>query len=382
MHAAALEKPAPSGAIDADRLRECMLVRIAAAEDGLAKAELAADLAPWVSHRLTVGQWRALIDGELAALAQDGLARISAGRIEASEAGIARARAFVRPKAPAAPLGRWEALRDGPLLAKALGLQREPARRIAALARPDGLRAAIVQRAFGLRIKGAPTPSRLRSALAAVALERAFGNQIKAGLAGKLGLSAKAGRLLAAQLLGRPRPVGTDARLVAALAAEEVGAAQADLASLRLAVMRRYLEAPAAKVPAAQRARPAPVEASPPARPRLVEPPAPAPAAPVAVRPDLAGFAAEVRRHAEARAHGWPGNRRAYISHVWQQLRQARPEWGLSEIEFKCMLTEAHRAGSLSLANADLKDGSSIRDLQDSAVAYKNAVFHFVRVDG
>ena len=42
------------------------------------------------------------------------------------------------------------------------------------------------------------------------------------------------------------------------------------------------------------------------------------------------------------------------------------------------MLAEAHRAGSLALANADLKDNSNIKDLQDSAVVYKNAVFHFI----
>ena len=89
-----------------------------------------------------------------------------------------------------------------------------------------------------------------------------------------------------------------------------------------------------------------------------------------------------MRRHAGDKAQGWPGNRKAYISHVWHTVRERRPEWGLSEIEFKCMLTEAHRAGSLALANADLKDNSSIKDLQDSAVVYKNAVFHFIRVDG
>ena len=45
------------------------------------------------------------------------------------------------------------------------------------------------------------------------------------------------------------------------------------------------------------------------------------------------------------------------------------------------MLAEAHRAGQLALANADLKDNNNIKDLQESAVAYKNAVFHFIRVD-
>jgi len=63
-------------------------------------------------------------------------------------------------------------------------------------------------------------------------------------------------------------------------------------------------------------------------------------------------------------------------------VRERRPEWGLSEIEFKCMLIEAHRAGSLVLANADLKDSSNIGQIQESAVVYKNAVFHFIRADG
>ena len=95
-------------------------------------------------------------------------------------------------------------------------------------------------------------------------------------------------------------------------------------------------------------------------RPRLVETAAPVSAPAQPARPDLAGFAQEVRRHAEVRAQGWSGNRKAYISHVWHLLREKRPEWGLSEIEFKCMLIEAHRAGALALANADLKDSSNI----------------------
>jgi hypothetical protein len=104
--------------------------------------------------------------------------------------------------------------------------------------------------------------------------------------------------------------------------------------------------------------------------------------APPVARPlDLSGFATEVRRLAAGEAQGWSGDRKAYISRVWRTLREKRPEWGLSEIEFKCMLAEAHRSGQLSLANADLKDQSNIKDVQDSAVIYRNAVFHFIRVD-
>ena len=43
------------------------------------------------------------------------------------------------------------------------------------------------------------------------------------------------------------------------------------------------------------------------------------------------------------------------------------------------MLTEAHRTGLVMLANADLKDKKALKDLQDSAVVYKNTVWHYVR---
>jgi hypothetical protein len=108
---------------------------------------------------------------------------------------------------------------------------------------------------------------------------------------------------------------------------------------------------------------------------------APASVPPTLGRPDLPGFASEVRRHAASHAQGWSGDRKAYISHVWRNIREKRPDWGLSEIEFKCMLAEAHRAGQIALANADLKDKDNIKDVQDSAVSYRNAVFHFIRVD-
>jgi hypothetical protein len=377
MQAAVLEKPVSTGAFDIDRVRALVLVRVASAGQGVAKADLVGDFAPLAVHRLPAGHWRALIERELAALADAGLVTAKAARIEATEAGLARAAIFLGLKGN---LPRsWGEVRDVRLVAKILGLEREAARRLKALATPDGLRAAILQRAYKLKIKGVPTASRLRSALAAVALERAFGNKVQAGLAGKLGLSAKAGRLLAGQLSRRPRDFGTDRRLVAALAAEHVEAAQTDLEALRLALLRRFIEEGESGA-----AKPEPKRK--PAAPSVARPrPTPVPvAAPVeiAVRPDLAGFAQEIRSHAAARAQGWPGDRKAYISHIWHHIRDIRSEWGLSEIEFKAMLAEAHRAGHVVLANADLKDDACAKDLQDSALAYKNAVFHFIRVDG
>jgi hypothetical protein len=354
-------------------LRAVVLVRVAGAARGVTATEIADDLAPLTSHRVAPTRWRAMLEEEIAALAAAGLVGSAEGRVAASEAGVARAAIFLGLKGslPRA----WDVL-EVRLVAKALGLERESAKRINALATPDGLRAAIVQKAFGLKIKGVATPSRLRAGLAAVALARAFGNQFKSELAGKSGFSAKAGRLLAAQLAKKPRDFGTDSRLVAALAAEHVGATRAGLAALRLTVLRRYLDG-SGNVATLPPRRPGAKAPAP--RPRLVEP---APTPPPPARPDLNGFAHQVRELAGRIAQGWPGNRKAYISHVWHTVREARPQWGLSEIEFKCMLAEAHRAGSLTLANADLKGDGSAKDLQESAVVYKNAVFHFIRVDG
>jgi hypothetical protein len=104
-------------------------------------------------------------------------------------------------------------------------------------------------------------------------------------------------------------------------------------------------------------------------------------APPKLFRPDLAEFARSVKRAAALRAEGWPGNRKAYISQVWDAVRAAEPRWDLSEIEFKCMLAEGHRQGAVVLANADLKSKSNMKELESSAVLYKNTVWHFVRVE-
>lgn len=364
-------------------LRLAMLLRIACA-GGATRADIVKDLAPLVSHKLSPAQWREAADAEMSALASTGFLIERKQRIEITEAGRSTALSPFAPRA-AMPV-QWAEMRDTRLVALALGLASESAAKLKALSRPELLRAAILRAAFDLPARVRPTPAALRAALAVVALERAFGNKIKSGLGSGSGLPAKAGRLLAGQLSTRPRDFGTDGRLIAALAAEAAGAVQTDAEALRTAVLRRWL---ASAVESGQKAghRPVAVAAAPhePAAAQPIQPANDRGLAPIPPaqqqRPDLSAFAAAVIAAARPRAEGWPGNRKTFISLVWQSIRGSQSGWGISEIEFKCMLAEAHKAGLVVLANADIKDKSRMKELQDSAVAYKNTVWHFVRVE-
>ncbi|MBL8846343.1 MAG: hypothetical protein JNN24_11300 [Hyphomicrobium zavarzinii] len=365
-----------------------VLVRTAAS-GGATRAEVASDLAPFFTHKLSPADWRRLAEKEIGQLIANGLLAETKNRLAPTETGtLAAARYLGQKSLQPAP---WSELRDVMLVAKGLGLEKETAARLKPLARVEGLRTIIVQKAFGLSVKKNPPPTKLRAQLAVVALERAFGNRIKAGFGKGSALSAKAGRLLAGQLSQSPRAFTTDAKLISELAAEYAGAKESTLEGLRTGVLRglgaRALEAGSAEIPTpdAERA-PMPVRVTEPA-PALAEVAndvAPAAVAPKAVpssRPDLTEFARAVKKAAAARAEGWPGSRKAFISHVWDAIRASQPSWQVSEIEFKCMLAEAHRLGALVLANADLKDKKSIPDLESSAVPYKNTVWHFVRVE-
>jgi hypothetical protein len=416
------DKPMPAAdAGSEDTLASLVLARISSAARPVDKGEIAADLSVFAAAQVPASRWRASVEGAIAALQQAGQVAPRPGGFAATPAGTAAAAKFLGVAA-STPL-TWEKACNVWLVAKALGHRKAPAKRLAALATLEGLRAAVLIEAYGLQIKGAVTPARLRQALAAVALKRAFGGEAAAAVAGKTGLPARASRLLAAQLIDKPRDPGTDRRLVSALAAQACAARGADLPALRAAVLRRAFAVPDPGGPArAEKPAPASAAGAPPAI-RKPAPPgngAPAngatgnsrridlqdvarevwrlatslreqggahaddnrPPRHISSGPiDLPVFASEVRRLAAGEAQGWSGDRKAYISRVWRTVREQRPEWGLSEIEFKCMLAEAHRSGQIALANADLKDGSNIKDVQDSAVIYRNAVFHFIRVD-
>ena len=343
--AAVLEK-SPAGAEDAGRLRHLVLVRAVCALRGATKAEIATDLAA-IASGMPAAQWRAAVEREIEALGAQGLVTAKSARLEASDAGKVQTARFLGTRNDFPRV--WSEVRDVRLVAVALGMQREAPKRLKALATVDGLRGAIVDSAYNLKFKGVATPARLREALAAMALQRAFGDKGTTALAGKLGLSAKAGRLLAAQLSAEPRDFGTDTRLIAALAAEHIGSAASDLAGLRLAVLRKFFGGPSPHAASAKRkpskralgkslqskaqpALPFIIASAPPApvapAPVPISAPAPDVVPPALGRPDLPGFASEVRRQAASQAHGWSGDRKAYISHVWRNIRDQQPRLG------------------------------------------------------
>ena len=347
-------------------LDDLLLSRIACA-GGVTRPQIVRDLGPLFSNTHSPAEWRRAVDDAVARLVQSELAHENRGRLRASEKGGAAVARYLGEKE--AHARSWNDQRDIWLIAKALQLDGTKSDARKALSRPEGLSALIVQQAFGLAMRQALSPSKLRAALALLALERAFGDNVKSGLQKGSALSAKAGRVLAGQLLAVPREIGSDGKLIAAIAADKAGAARAEIEMLRLALLRRL-----AQPASAQQAAPHAVHT----RPVVVPSPI---AAKEPQRPGLAQFSAGVLNAARRHAEGWPGNRKAFISQVWSAIRTSHPEWGLSEIEFKDMLAGAHRAGQLVLSSADLKNKQDIRALEDSAVPYKNTVWHFVRVE-
>lgn len=369
--------PADATSLDMPLLRAVVLVRVACPR-GATLTEVVKDFAPLVAHRSSPAEWRALARAELAQLIDAGLAQEYRLRITASDAGARLADQFLGREG--ATKSSWGDVRDGRLIAKALGLEGIGPTRLKALMSPDGLRAVILQKAFGISQRVPATPAKLRGALARVALERSFGDRVRDGLSEGEGFSASDGRLLAGQLARRPRDFGSDAKLIATLAAEAVRARQTDLDALRAAILRQ-LFSPA--LPAADCVGPAVHEAGGSGRlaPHDGEANREATALTTArVKPTLADFARDVNATAQLCAEGWPGNYKALISTVWETITQRHPEWDLSEVAFKCMLTEAHLAGHVELAGADLKSADNLDALSASEITYKNTVWHQIRV--
>ena len=219
---------------DRDLLDDLLLVRIVCA-GGATRPQLVRDLGPLFANKLSPAEWRVRTEAALARLADGTHLRENRGRYRISEEGAQVVARFLGEKEARARA--WSEQRDLWLVAKALGVDAGKPSLRKALTRPEGLSALIVQQAFGLSLREALSPSKLRTALALVAQERAAENGKAPRKTGAL--STEDSRKLAAQLLQSPRDFSTDARLIAALSAEQVGAARPEIEVLRLGLLRR-----------------------------------------------------------------------------------------------------------------------------------------------
>ncbi len=364
----------------ATRIAGVVLTRLAGGS--ATEIQIARDVRGLLASPPTDDVWRSQVGRLLVALSSSGHVQKKDQLFGLTAEGRASATAFLGCKKQLPE--SWADLRDGPLVAKALGIAGAPQSRLKALGKIDGLRALIVESRWKLKLKGKPSASRIRQALALVALEKAFGNQVKNEVGTKSGLSTKASRLLAGQLAKKPRDFGTDARLIAALAADATGVTRSDLGHLRLGVVKTFLGDLPARVVAsadvvAEQSRS--TVAPKPAEPVVIVDTLSPPKAVAGSRPNPEGFARAIKAAAHARAEGWPGNRRAYIAQVFDAVQERHSAWALAEIEFKAILVELHRTGLVSLVTADLKDKNRLADVQRSAISYKNTVWHYIRVE-
>jgi hypothetical protein len=363
---------------------DLVLLRIAASS--ATRADLQRDVAPLLAPKTSGTEFRRSAEFAIGTLSDAHHVTEAKGRLTTSAKGRQVAEATLG--AERALGASWADIKSA-LLRRAFDMRETPAIQKAAQ-RLEGLAAIVLQHHFKLATGRVLSPASLRAELAVVALVKAFGNKIKTGLGKGAGLPAKPGRVLAGQLFKQPREIASDGKLIVQLAAEIAGTRETTFEALERAVLRR-LTSPKTTCEGADPPLQRPKRVSPP--PREARSPAPKPAndrapladsAPPLLRaispPDMVEFCRAVIDAARPVAEGWPGNLKAFISLVWKAIRNARPDWGLSEVAFKAMLAEAHRSGRIELASADLKDGRDLKSLEDSKILYKNTVWHFVRV--
>jgi hypothetical protein len=309
---------APGEAPRPDRLDALLLARLAASRPPLSAEALARELRPCAPPSLGDARWQDLVNQALGRLR-------AAGSIEGE---------LTARRAPAATSGlfagtAWKDVIERDVPALALGLSPKDARSLKKLKGRDHWAAAIVGRERGIWQGGPPpSPAAVCDAL------------VWQGL----GLPGKAKRVpteIRAYFLGRLiETPGPPDRLLRLLAARELGAPRADLRSLRLGLVRRWLCAPE--------------------------------------RDGEAAFVRAVGDAARQATDGTFGRRKVFIASLWRTLRDHPALRGADLEAFKQRLLEAHRAGRLTLARADLTSAMDPELLAASEVAHLEARYHFI----
>jgi hypothetical protein len=328
----------------AERLDTLVVARAFASRNPLSLAELVQPLDRFAPPELTQAAWRdqlAAVAGELRAR---GVLAVGHRLVDGEELARRIGRHAART---------WPQLAERVLPALPLGIAADDGKRQARLAGRDAWVGAIVGRSLGLWLDG-PPPS-----LATVC---------DALIWRELGLPGKPKRcppeirgLFVQRQLGSE--AGPPERLARVLAAREVGAPRPELRALRDALVRCWLAGRAITPPQRDAVLRGPAEAD-------LATGAPADA------PSLADAALDAA--ATTARDGWFGDRKVFVSALWDELRK-RPAWAaLGLDDFKARLLVAHRAGAITLARADLVAAMDPALVAASEIAADGASFHFV----
>jgi hypothetical protein len=330
--------------INLERLKDLVLARLSV---GQKKPPTLSDITkvlyPLVRRRLTLPEWKRLLERALASLRSANL--VAAERLVITAAGTARLAAALGSNS-APPAKSWRefkakylprlafdglpAARDGNVRPSAAVL----AQRLAVVPKPKG--------------KSKSTPAAEMASVVDAWLRASLGLSAQQ----KLSFDMLRGALLARELGLPPRPLAQVSRVAVASWAEAASARDDAVAD---ALTLRWL---------------------------FAEPPAAATQTPAASRPARAAPLERIAAKALQAADG-PGARqfgpnKVFIGSVWRALAHDPEIAGLGEAAFKRQLAEAHRRGLLKLGRADLVAAMDASEVSASEIVHQNATYHFI----
>jgi len=360
--------------VEVSRLEALVIARASTLGAAQPLGELIKPLARFAPPELTAGAWRDRLVTVAGTLRASDVLDAGHQLRDAGELGRRIGRVTART---------WRELADRVLPGLALGIAADDGTLRARLAGRDAWAAAIVGRALGLWTAGAP-PS-----LAALCDALAWRELALAGKPKRCPPEIRA--VFVQRQLGSE--AGPPERLVRILASREVGAPRPELRALCDALVRDWLAGRTIGSPVTSGARTPPASApdpagSTPAEARslaadLGSPPGDAPRAFAADLGSTSGggprsFLADVQRAAGSTATGRFGDRKVFVSAVWDELRRD-PWWAAVTLdELKARLVAAHRAGELALARADLVAAMDPALVAASEITTDGASFHFI----
>lgn len=346
---------------DPQRIDLLVLARLATTSKPPSVKKLEQDLFAFVESRLSRHEWSSCLARRLRALR-------AAREIDERRAPTSRGLSRLREALSVETLpGQWSKIWRA--LMPALALQVPPTR-WADVASPDKLRARLIRQEHELALRETPT--------LAQAVDAQIWRALGLDETGPLTLN-KLRRAVLEQTLGSPLRAKSVDTVEAGhwLATAAAGTTTRDIATIRRALVSRWLFEEEPPAPPATRAEPVaaePVAAEPtPRRPKT--------RAPSGTRPSLKRWAQRVQALAQATPSGRYGEERVFIASVWGAVKAETSLCTSSISAFKDRLLEANRAGLLRLHRADLVSAMDERLVRESEIQHFNATFHFIEID-